>query len=420
MQYIVTNNSKLNGEVDICGAKNSVLGLIAASILCEDIIELENVPMVTDVLNLIESIKSIGSNVTIDKKNHKLIIDNKNIDPTKKINDQYVRKLRASYYLLGALLGRFKTTTVALPGGCQIGSRPIDIHIKAFEHLGGIVCIQNGNIQINATKLIGKKIYLDFPSVGATINLILAAVLAEGETVILNAAKEPHIVDIAEFLSTMGANIKGAGTDKITVKGVKKLHSTTYYTMPDQIEAGTFLAAGAISGGDITIKNVIPNHLNCITYKLMEMGCDIKYYDDKVNIKRTSILKASDITTLPYPGFPTDMQPQMSAVLGVAKGTSIIKETIFENRFMYANELNRMGAKMIVHDKINVIEGINHYQGTSVVVPDLRAGAALTIAALVADGTTTIDNIDLIERGYENFDLKLNNLGANIKKINNN
>lgn len=417
MRYIVNNNGPLNGEVEIYGAKNSVLGLICASALCKEEIVLENVPMVSDVFNLIEAMKSIGSIIDINKKEHKLIINNKYIDPTKIIDDLYVRKLRASYYLLGALFGRFKTATVALHGGCKIGSRPIDIHLKGFEQLGAISCIKNGNISIKATTIKGTRIYLDFPSVGATINLMLASIFADGETIILNAAREPHIVDIAEFLKAMGAQIKGAGTDRIIIKGVSELKHTTYCTIPDQIEAGTFLIAAAATGGNITIKNVVPNHLNCITYKLLETGCEVINYDNEVSIKRTKELIATNITTLPYPGFPTDMQPQMAALLGLAKGTSVIKETIFENRFMYANELNRMGANMRIYEKINVISGIEKYQGTTVLVPDLRAGAAITIAALTANNESIIENIDLIERGYEDFDKKLNSLGANIKKI---
>ena len=325
--------------------------------------------------------------------------------------------MRASYYLIGALLGKYKKAQVALPGGCDIGSRPIDQHIKGFEALGATIRIEHGMIIAEADELIGSHIYLDVVSVGATINIMLAAVMAEGRTIIENAAKEPHIVDIANFLNSMGANIKGAGTDVIRIKGVKELHGTEYSIIPDQIEAGTFMMAAVATRGDVLIKNVIPKHLEAISAKLIEIGATVEEFDEAVRVSATHRLKQTNIKTLPYPGFPTDMQPQMAITLALSEGTSIITESIFENRFKYVDELARMGAKIKVEGNTAVIEGVEGFTGAKVSAPDLRAGAALVIAGLAAEGFTAIEKIGYIQRGYENFEGKLRALGGQIEKV---
>lgn len=419
-KYLIENNGPLSGEVEIGGAKNSVLALIAASVMCDDVVVLENVPNVSDVQNLLNAMKYLGSKIDFNTTTHTLILDNKNIDYSLTLNIEFIQKIRASYYLLGALLGKYKEANVSLPGGCNIGSRPMDLHLKSFEKLGATIKLKEGNICAKASKLKGSTIYLDFASVGATINVMLAAVFAEGTTTILNAAKEPHVIDVAMFLNKMGARVRNAGTGKIIINGVKKLHTTTHETIPDQIEAGTFLLAGAITNGNVTIKNVIPKHMDCITFKLKEMGCLIKEDVSSINITTPSQnfkFNPVRITTNPYPGFPTDMQPQFAIALGLAQGTSIINETIFENRFLYTDEMTRMGADMYVYRSLNIINGVDCYQGTKINTPDLRAGAALTLAGLAAKDKTILDNIHYIQRGYENFDEKLNNLGANIKII---
>lgn len=416
MIYKVKNNGPLKGHVKISGAKNSALGLIAATLLSEQKIVLRNVPKVNDIENMIKAMKLIGSK--INWTNDYLEIINDNIDASKIIDYDCIRKIRASYYLLGALLGKYKKAIVAIPGGCKIGTRPINLHLKGFEALGAKTRLEDGNIIVEATKLIGTKIYLDFPSVGATINIMLAAVYAKGETVISNCAKEPHIVDIANLLNEMGAKIKGAGTSTIKIIGVKELYETDYTTIPDQIEAGTFMIAAAITKGDVFIDNIIPKHLTCIGSKLTEMGVNIEYGENFVHVSMNKRLNPTYIRTSPYPGFPTDLQPQISIALGLADGPSIVEETIFESRFMYVDELSRMGSNMQVAGNINLINGIESYKGATVISPDLRAGAALVLAGLTTNKTTTIKDIELIERGYENFDEKLRNLGANIIKIN--
>lgn len=419
-KYLIENNGPLMGEVKIEGAKNSALALIAASVMCNDIIVLENIPNVSDVHNLLNTMEYLGSKIDFNIKTHTLILDNRNIDYSLTLDIEFIQKIRASYYLLGALLGRYKEANVSLPGGCNIGTRPMDLHLKGFEKLGAIIALKEGNICAKANKLIGTTIYLDFASVGATINIMLAAVFAEGTTTILNAAKEPHVIDVALFLNKMGAKIRNADTGKIIINGVDKLHSTTYETIPDQIEAGTFLLAGAITNGNVTIQNIIPKHMDCITFKLKEMGCIITEDISNINITTPSEkfkFHPVKITTSPYPGFPTDMQPQFAVALGLAQGTSVINETIFENRFLYADEMARMGADMYVYRSLNIIGGVEYYQGAKINTPDLRAGAALTLAGLVAKNKTTLDNIHYIQRGYENFDEKLNSLGANIKII---
>ncbi len=413
MEYIIKNNGALTGNVKISGAKNSALGLVAATLLTNEEVVLKNVPDVSDIDNMIEAISIIGGQCK--KEKNILIIKNENINIENPINYDCVRKIRASYYLLGSLLGKYHKGIVALPGGCPIGTRPINLHLKGFETLGAKVSLDDGNITVVADKLEGKFIYLDFPSVGATINILFAAVLAEGETTILNAAKEPHVIDVANLLNKMGAKIYGAGTDKVKIIGVKSLHGTTHEVIPDQIEAGTFMIAAAMTKGDIVLENVISRHLTSISMKLKEMGVKVCEDCNMLRVSNKEILKPTIIKTAPYPGFPTDLQPQISVALALANGESIVEEKIFENRFVYADEVARMGAKMKIKNSTNCISGINHFKGATVVAPDLRAGAALTLAGLCADKKTTIKNAEIINRGYENFVEKLNNLGANIQ-----
>ena len=364
---------------------------------------------------MLDAIEGIGAIVErIDEHTVRIngaVINDVNVD------DEYIRKIRGSYYLVGALLGKYKKAVVALPGGCQIGSRPIDQHLKGFEQLGATVTIHNGKIDAYAETLIGSHIYLDCPSVGATINIMMAACMAEGKTIIENPAKEPHIVDVANFLNSMGANIKGAGTDTIRIRGVERLHGSEYSIIPDQIEAGTYMIAAAATGGDVYIRNVIPKHLEAITAKLIEIGAKVEEYDDCVRVHSNGRMGYANVKTMPYPGFPTDMQPQITVTLGLSKGTSIVTESIFENRFKYVDELTRMGANIKVEGNTAIIDGVPGYTGASISAPDLRAGAALVIAALAAEGITTIDDIKYIERGYEDFHLKLASLGAQIDKI---
>ena len=414
-QYAIKGGSSLVGEVEIGGAKNAALAVLAAAVMSEETVIVENIPDVQDVRVLIQAMQSIGVIITwIDK--HAVKINAEHIH-TLMIQDDYIKKIRASYYLLGALLGRFKEASVALPGGCNIGSRPIDQHIKGFKLIGTDVKIEHGLIIAKADKLIGANVYLDVVTVGATVNVMMAAVMAEGTTVIENAAKEPHVVDLANFLNSMGASIKGAGTDVIRIKGVKRLHKTEYAIIPDQIEAGTFMMAAAITNGDITVKNVIPKHLESISAKLSEIGCEVKETDDAVRVVATKRLAHTKIKTLPYPGFPTDMQPQIAVTLGLSEGASIVNESIFENRFKYVDELTKMGANIKVEGRVAIIDGVEKYTGANLVAPDLRAGAALVLAGLRASGFTMIEDIKYIERGYEDFPGKLRRLGAQIKKI---
>lgn len=415
MKYIVRNNGPLNGHVKISGAKNSALGLVAATLLTEEEVILKNVPNVDDIKNILEALAIIGSKASF--KDNEITVLNDEINYNEIINYDCIGKIRASYYFLGALLGKYKKATVAMPGGCKIGSRPIDLHLKGFEALGATTKLEDGNIIVEAEELKGAHIYLDFPSVGATINIMLAAVLAKGETKILNAAREPHIVDLANLLNEMGAKIKGAGTSDIKIVGVEKLSGTTYSVIPDQIEAGTFMIAAAMTKGDVYIDNVIPSHLKCIGSKLREMGVKVEYGFNYVHVIAKDRLKSIYVRTNPYPGFPTDLQPQISIALGIADGSSIVEEKIFENRFMYVDESARMGSCMQVNGNTNLINGVEKYKGAVVIAHDLRAGAALVLAGLVATKTTTIKNIEYIERGYENFDEKLRALGADIKKV---
>ena len=416
-QYIIKGGNALVGEVEIGGAKNAALGILAAAIMTDETVTIENLPDVRDINVLLQAVESIG--VIVQRVDRHTVKMNASHIHSLLIEDEYIKKIRASYYLLGALLGKYHEASVALPGGCNIGSRPIDQHIKGFKALGAEVKIEHGLISTKANKLVGNHIYLDMVTVGTTINVMLASAMAEGTTIIENAAKEPHVVDVANFLNSMGANIKGAGTDVIRIKGVEKLHKTEYAIIPDQIEAGTFMCAAAATKGDITVKNVIPKHLESISAKLTEIGCEIEESDDAVRVVATKRLNHTQVKTLPYPGFPTDMQPQIAVVLGLSEGTSIVIESIFENRFKYVDELTKMGASIQVEGNVAIIAGVNRYSGASVSAPDLRAGAALVIAGLAADGVTTVDDIRYIERGYEDFPSKLQGLGAVIEKVDN-
>lgn len=414
-QYIIKGGMPLAGEVNIAGAKNAALGILAASIMTDDTVTIENLPDVSDINVFIQAMESIGVQI-VHLDRHTITVNAKSIY-SHEVGESYMKKIRASYYMLGALLGKYNEATVVLPGGCQIGSRPIDQHLKGFRALGADVKIEHGFVKVKAEKLHSSDIYLDVVTVGATINIMLASVLAEGKTIIENAAKEPHVVDVANFLNSMGANIKGAGTDVIRIKGVERLHGTTYSVIPDQIEAGTFMFASAVTKGDIIVKNVIPKHLESISAKLIEMGCEVEEFDDAVRVVSAGRLKRTNIKTLPYPGFPTDMQPQGVVALALAEGSSIVTESIFENRFKYVDELARMGSNIKVEGNTAFVEGVDKYTGATISAPDLRAGAALVMAALAADGFSTIEDIHYIERGYEDFPKKLQNLGAQIEKV---
>ncbi|WP_313181579.1 UDP-N-acetylglucosamine 1-carboxyvinyltransferase [Lacrimispora sp.] len=414
-QYIMKGGNPLVGEVTIGGAKNAALGILAAAIMTDEDVLIDNLPDVRDINVLLEAIEEIGAKVErIDR--HTVCINGKTIREVS-VDDDYIRKIRASYYFIGAMLGKYKSAQVPLPGGCNIGSRPIDQHLKGFRALGADVKIERGAVIAHAIDLVASHIYLDVVSVGATINVMMAATLAEGQTILENVAKEPHVVDVANFLNSMGANIKGAGTDTIRIRGVRKLHGTEYSIIPDQIEAGTFMCAAAITRGDVMVKNVIPKHLEAISAKLLEIGCEVVEFDDAVRVVGKSYQKHTDIKTLPYPGFPTDMQPQMTVTLALAKGASVVTESIFENRFRYVDELSRMGANVKVEGNVAVIDGVDGFSGAFVNAPDLRAGAALVIAGLAADGYTVVDEIGYIQRGYECFEEKLQGLGAVIEKV---
>ena len=414
-QYVIKGGNPLVGEVTIGGAKNAALGILAAAIMSDEDVIIDNLPDVSDINVLLQAIASIGADVVRISRNV-VKINGKNIHSFC-IDDGFIRKIRASYYLLGALLGKYKEAEVALPGGCNIGSRPIVQHLKGFRALGAKVEINNSMIVAKAEHLKARHIYLDVVSVGATINIMLAASMAEGRTILENAAKEPHIVDVANFLNSMGADIKG--TDVIRIRGVEKLHGTEYTIIPDQIEAGTFMCAAVATQGDVTVKHVIPKHLESISAKLIEMGAEIEELDDAVRVVASKRLQPTNIKTLPYPGFPTDMQPQAVIALALADGTSVITESIFENRFRYVDELTRMGAHIKVEGNTAIIIGIPRYKGAHMSAPDLRAGAALVIAALAADGYSTIDSIGYIQRGYEDFEGKLRSLGACIERVEN-
>lgn len=414
-QYIIKGGTPLVGEVEIGGAKNAALAILAAAIMTDETVTIDNLPDVNDINVLLEAISGIGASVRrIDR--HTVRINGSGVNALS-IEYEYIKKIRASYYLLGALLGKYHKAEVALPGGCNIGSRPIDQHLKGFRALGAEVEIEYGKIVAEAEELRGTHMYFDVVSVGATINVMMAAAMAKGTTILENVAKEPHVVDVANFLNSMGANIKGAGTDVIKIKGVEKLHKTEYSIIPDQIEAGTFMFAAAATKGDVTVLNVIPKHLEATIAKLVEMGCEVEEFDDAVRVVAKKRLKSTHVKTLPYPGYPTDMQPQIGVTLALAKGTSVITESIFENRFKYLDELARMGAIVKVEGNSATIEGVERFTGARVSAPDLRAGAALCIAGLATDGLTIVDDIVYIQRGYERFEEKLRGLGGIIERV---
>jgi UDP-N-acetylglucosamine 1-carboxyvinyltransferase len=410
-QYIIKGGNPLVGEVEIGGAKNAALAILAAAIMTDETVLIDNLPDVNDINVMLEAIEGIGAMVErIDRHTVKInggTITDFNIDY------DYIKKIRASYYLLGAMLGKYKKAEVALPGGCNIGSRPIDQHLKGFRALGADVDIEHGKIVAEADVLKGTHLYFDVVSVGATINVMMTAAMADGMTIMENVAKEPHVVDVANFLNSMGANIRGAGTDVIKIRGVK----TEYSIIPDQIEAGTFMFAAAATKGDVTVTNVIPKHLDATISKLIDIGCEVEELDDAVRVVAKGRLKSTQVKTLPYPGYPTDMQPQIGVVLALASGTSTITESIFENRFKYLDELARMGANIKVEGNSATIEGVEKFSGARVSAPDLRAGAALCIAGLATDGITIVDDIVYIQRGYERFEEKLRSLGGIIERV---
>ncbi|WP_443598309.1 UDP-N-acetylglucosamine 1-carboxyvinyltransferase [Agathobacter sp.] len=414
-QYVIKGGNPLYGEVEIGGAKNAALAILAAAIMTDETVTIDNLPNVRDINVLLQAIEEIGAHVErVDI--HKVKINGSFIRGVN-VDNEFIRRIRASYYLIGALLGKYKHAEVALPGGCDIGSRPIDLHMKGFRSMGAEIDIAHGLVIARAKELKGTHIYMDKVSVGATINIMMAAAMADGKTVIENAAKEPHVVDVANFLNSMGANIRGAGTDVIRIVGVEKLHATEYSVIPDQIEAGTFMFAVAAAGGNVLVKDVIPKHLEATTAKLLEVGCQVEEFDDSVRVISDGHLKHTQVTTLPYPGFPTDMQPQMAVLLGIAEGTSTVTESIFENRFKYVDELTRMGADIKVESNIAIISGVKRYTGARVNAPDLRAGAALVIAGLAAEGITVVDDIYYIQRGYEALEEKLTKIGAQIARV---
>ena len=414
-QYIIKGGNPLVGEVEIGGAKNAALAILAAAIMTDETVLIDNLPDVNDINVLLEAIQGIGAMVQrVDR--HTVKINGSAITDFN-IEYDYIKKIRASYYLLGAMLGKYKRAEVALPGGCNIGSRPIDQHLKGFRALGADVDIEHGKIVAEAEHLRGTHLYFDVVSVGATINVMMAAAMADGLTIMENVAKEPHVVDVANFLNSMGANIRGAGTDVIKIRGVKSLHKTEYSIIPDQIEAGTFMFAAAATKGDVTVLNVIPKHLDATISKLVDIGCEVEEFYYVVRVVAKNRLRSTQVKTLPYPGYPTDMQPQIGVVLALAQGTSTITESIFENRFKYLDELARMGAVIKVEGNSATIEGVEKFSGARVSAPDLRAGAALCIAGLATDGITIVDDIVYIQRGYERFEEKLRGLGGIIEKV---
>ncbi|WP_026524579.1 MULTISPECIES: UDP-N-acetylglucosamine 1-carboxyvinyltransferase [unclassified Butyrivibrio] len=414
-KYVIKGGIPLVGEVEIGGAKNAALPILAAATMSDETVYIDNMPDEADTNVMLQAMQSIG--VIVERTGRHSVKINASHVSDYRIENEYIKKIRASYYMIGAFLGKYNNAQVVLPGGCNIGLRPIDQHIKGFTALGANVTIEHGMISARAEKLVASHIYLDIASVGATINIMMAAAMAEGKTIIENAAKEPHVVDLANFLNSMGADIKGAGTDVIRIRGVERLHGTEYTIIPDQIEAGTFMMIAAATKGDITIKNVIPKHLESISAKLIEMGCQVLESDDAVRVVATKRMRNAHVKTLPYPGYPTDMQPQITVVLGLASGISLVTESLFENRFKYVDELTRMGANIKVEGSTAIIEGVDKYTGAEVAAPDLRAGAALVIAGLTAEGFTTVEEIRYIERGYEDFDVKLRELGAQITKV---
>ena len=414
-KFVINGGNPLQGEVTISGAKNAVVAILPATILAADKCVIENVPAISDVAVSLEILTALGAKVRMLNKNT-YEIDTTHINSTE-VPDDLSRQMRASYYFLGALLGRFGSGQVAMPGGCNLGPRPIDQHLKAFNALGAGDSVEYGMIKVSGSPLKGAHVFFDNVSVGATMNAMLSAVLAEGQTVLENVAKEPHIVDLANFLNSMGANIMGAGTDVIKIRGVKQLRGGAYSIIPDQIEAGTYMAAVAAAGGDVLIQNVIPKHLDCITAKLVEMGVEVEEREDTLLVRRSGPLQKANVKTMPYPGFPTDMQPQITTVLCLAEGTSLVTESVWNNRYRYVDELKRMGASIQVDDKTAVVEGVDHLTGAPIQACDLRAGAALVIAALAAKGESEISCVQYIERGYEDIVTKLQGLGASIRTV---
>lgn len=414
-KFVITGGKPLVGDVTVSGAKNAAVAIIPAAILAGGRCVIENIPNISDVSILFTILKEMGATVRMTGRST-VMIDTTHIhEPV--VPYELARQMRGSYYFLGALLGRCSRASVSMPGGCDLGARPIDQHIKGFEALGCDVSIERGMVNAAAREMYGAHVYFDIVSVGATINLMLASVKAKGLTILENVAKEPHIVDLANFLNSMGADIRGAGTDVIKIHGVDLLHGTNYSIIPDQIEAGTYMVAAAATGGDVMIHNVIPKHLEAITQKLLKAGAEVDEFDDCIRVGRSGPVTKVSVKTLPHPGFPTDMQPQITVLLSLARGTSIVTEGVFDNRFRYADELSRMGANIQVDGKVAVIEGVPELKGAPVKATDLRAGAALLIAALAANGTSEIEDIHHIERGYENIVLKLQGLGADIKKV---
>ncbi|HIU69857.1 MAG TPA: UDP-N-acetylglucosamine 1-carboxyvinyltransferase [Candidatus Scubalenecus merdavium] len=418
-KFLIHGGNELFGEIDISGAKNAAVAILPAAILASEPVRIENLPNISDVNLMIKIISEMGAGVKFVNK-HTIEIDPTKLNPDSIVPYELASKCRASYYFIGAMLGRFKKAEVAMPGGCDFGVRPIDLHIKGFKALGAEVEVVNGMVCAHAKKLTGSSVYMDIVSVGATMNVMLASVLAQGLTVIENAAKEPHIVDLALFLNSMGADIRGAGTDTIKIKGVQKLHGCAYSIIPDQIEAGTYMVAAAACGGNVLVKNVIPKHLESISAKLEEAGAKIVEYDDAIRVARNRKhcdLQKCNVKTMPHPGFPTDMQPQMAVLLSIAQGTSILSESVWDNRFQYVGQLVRMGADIQVDGKTAVITGVKELSGVSVRATDLRAGAAMVIAGLVARGETQVEDIQYIDRGYEDIVEKLTALGASIRRV---
>ncbi len=416
-KYIITGGNRLVGEVEISGAKNAVVAILPAVILSDGLCRIENIPNIADVSSALNILSYLGADVRRLNKST-IEIDPRGIQP-RIIPHELARLMRASYYFIGALLGQYGTAQVSMPGGCQLGVRPIDQHLKGFSSLGAEVApMEHGMIDVSAQgSLLGNSVYLDVVSVGATVNIMLAAVKARGTTIIENAAKEPHIVDLANFLNSMGADVRGAGTDVIKVRGVDRLYGTTYSIIPDQIEAGTYMAAAVATGGDVVVRGVIPKHLESITAKLQEMGVEIEEYDDAVRVRRIGPIQHCNVKTMPHPGFPTDMQPQVAVLLSLAEGTSIVTEGVTDNRFQYIDELRRMGAHVQVDGKVAVVQGVEQLTAAPVKAVDLRAGAAMVIAALTAKGTSEIEGVHHIERGYEDLEEKLTALGANIRRL---
>lgn len=414
-KLVITGGRRLNGDVYISGAKNAAVAIIPAAIMADGVCIIDNLPNIEDVASLNSTLNKMGV-VSEYSDKHTLKVDSTGDITTCAVFDE-VKKIRASYYLLGALLGRYKRAEVALPGGCNFGTRPIDLHLKGFKLLGAEVDVSDGIVKVSADRLIGTQIYMDQVSVGATINIMLAASMAEGTTIIENAAKEPHVVDTANFLNMMGANIKGAGTDIIRIKGVEKLHGAEYTIIPDQIEAGTYMIAAAMAGGDVTVKNIIPKHMDSLTAKLAEMGIRIVKNDDSITVIAEKRPDCANIKTMSYPGFPTDLQPQMTALLSICKGISVVTENVWDNRYQYVDELRKLGAKITVESRVAMIEGVEKLRGAKVSATDLRAGAAMVVAGLFADGITEIDNIKYIDRGYEEIEEKLSSLGASVKRV---